>query len=151
MIEKTVTMHYFNNAIVHPSTTMTEDISIYDFLNLVNCFSGVVKVFLGAKVTANYLRETKPEFAYLADFDIDRNAQFQFRGDGNRKITAIIHLGFKLWFNAFLKQVSVLICDLPELIKLECNKQDKSTVLSLIPAGYLCEVGDLQEADTALF
>jgi len=151
MIEKTVTMHYFNNTIVHPANPVTEDISIYDFLNLANCFSSVVKVFLGASVTANYLRETKPEFAYLADFDIDRNAQFQFGGDGNKKITAIIHLGFKLWFNAFFEQVSTLIKDLPELIKLECNKQDKSTVLSLIPAGYLCDVGDLQVTNTALF
>ncbi|WP_299493210.1 hypothetical protein [Acaryochloris sp. IP29b_bin.137] len=86
MIEKTVTLHYFNSTIVHPSHPITEDMSIYDFLNLANGLSNIVKVFLGANVTANYLRESKPEYAYLANFEIDRNCE---RGDVQETNTAL--------------------------------------------------------------
>lgn len=135
----------------HSGTYASEAMSIDDLLCIANRLSAIVKDFLGVHVTTNFWIETKPEYQYLNDFKINKHAQFEFGGNHEQIVTPTMHLGFKLWLNAFFERASKFIFNLPELIELACGNQYKSQVLSLIPATYTCKAGHIQNDDNCLF
>lgn len=136
---------------MHASERVSEAISIDDFLCIANRLSDIVKDYLGAHITTNLWMETKPGYQYLNGFEINKHAQFEFRGNQEQIVTPTMHLGIKLWLNDFFERASTFIFNLPELIELACDEQNKSQVLSLIPATYRCKVGHIQNDDNCLF
>lgn len=135
----------------HASDAVSEEMSIDDLLTIANRLSSVVTDYLGAHVASNFWKETKPDFQYLKKFEITQQAQFEYSGETEQMVTATLHLGFKLWLNAFFERASKFIFNLPELIETACGEQHRAQVVSLIPATYTCMAGRLKNDDNSLF
>ena len=133
------------------SDDVSDAMSIDDLLCFANRLSEIVTKYLGAHVTTNFWKETKPDFQYLDKFIITQQAKFEYGGDTEQIVTATLHLGFKLWLNAFFERASKFIFNLPELIEMACGEQYRTQIVSLIPATYTCMAGRLQNDDNSLF
>lgn len=149
--DKTSSSQLNDTSTRHASDKVSEAMSIDDLLYIANHLSTIVKNYLGAHVTTSFWKETKPEFQYLNKFEINQQAQFEYCGNKEQIVTASIHLGFKLWLNAFFKRASKFIFNLPELIEKTCGEKNRAQVISLIPATYTCIAGRLQNDDNSLF
>lgn len=103
-----------------------ENVTIKDFLELLNHLSEFTSKYMGAKLTINCWQLSRPEFEWLEHFQIDISPKITFAGEITADVIALQKHWLKEWCFGFIRQGCKIIKDLPILIDEKClNEREK--------------------------
>lgn len=107
-----------------------ENVTIEDFLELLNHLSEFTSKYIGAKLTINCWQLSRPEFEWLENFQINISTKITFAGEITADVIALQKHWLKEWCFGFIKQGSKIIKDFPILIDEKClNEREKLLLL----------------------
>ena len=102
-----------------------ENVTIKDFLDLLNHVSEFTSKYIGAKLTINCWQLTRPDFEGLENFHIN-GTEITFSGEITEDISCLQRYWIKEWVLAFIRQGCKIIKNLPILIDEKClNEREK--------------------------
>ena len=133
----------------NPGTDTADTIEA--LLHKLNSLSQSVSKFLGPQLTANYWGTSRPAYEWLEKFEITPLAEITFTGDCQALTIAINHLCIRQWTNAFMKQCSQIIQDLPRKIEQDQIRMGQRQTLSIVPIGTLTKLANLEPQEGGLF
>lgn len=108
------------------ATASQENVTIKDFLELLNHLSEFTSKYMGAKLTINCWQLSRPEFEWLEHFQIDIYPKITFAGEITADVIALQKHWLKEWCFGFIRQGCKIIKDLPILIDEKClNEREK--------------------------
>ncbi len=96
-----------------------ENVTIKDFLDLLNQVSEFTSKYIGAKLTINCWQLTRPNFEELENFHIN-GTEITFSGEITEDISCLQRYWIKEWVLAFIRQGCKIIKNLPILIDEKC-------------------------------
>lgn len=128
-----------------------DESSIEQSVQDLNDLSQAVVKYLGPQLTANYWQTSRPEYAWINNFEITPSAKIQFSGDLQASMSAVNHLCLRQWTNAFIKQCSQIIQDLPHKIEQYQTERGNKLNLSIVPTGNLARLAQLTPTEDSLF
>lgn len=95
--------------------------TLTDAIAALNQLSQFTAQYLGTHVIANYWKSTRPPEEWLAQFEIDRMAQFVIARNptpqSQRSLSSAEQQWLKAWVAAFIKRCALVIRDFPTLIQ----------------------------------
>ncbi|MBD2089559.1 hypothetical protein H6F67_06800 [Microcoleus sp. FACHB-1515] len=100
-----------------------------DLVNALNQMSQLASRYLGATVSSNYWKATRPTEQELAAFEVDRTACIQFTGASTR-INAKTQQQIQVWAATFVDRGTKIIRDFPILIQHNLDPQSYHLLFS---------------------
>ncbi|MGB7416638.1 MAG: hypothetical protein WA902_20715 [Thermosynechococcaceae cyanobacterium] len=134
-----------------PSQSAEPDASLATLLQDLNHLSEAVSQYLGPQLTAKYWHSSRPQYAWLQNFEIAPLAEITYSGDSQHLLTAANHLCIRQWSNTFMKQCSQIVQDLPQKIEQHQTNQGHQYNLSIVPLGTLTRLANLEPEEKGLF
>ncbi len=97
--------------------SIANKISVADIISDFESIAAIVSNYLGMSITAKNFEDTRPEVEWLNGFTIDKKGKIGFSGSIHQKLTMIQLRWIEKWSNAFVKKGSMIIQDLPEILR----------------------------------
>ncbi len=104
-----------------PAVPVAAEHQLSELLQQLNQLSKFTTQFLGKVVVANYWKSTRPQTVWLAEFDIDRNAQLS-HPKPNAGCSPDQHQQIKQWVKEYMKRCQQVIRNFDQLVHQECTK-----------------------------
>lgn len=104
------------------SPPVAPDYQLSEILQQLNHLSKFTTQFLGKVVVANYWNSTRPQTVWLAEFDIDRNAQIFHPKADRDGCSSEQHQQIKQWVKEYIKRCQQVIRNFDQLVRQECTK-----------------------------
>ncbi|MEO1209647.1 MAG: hypothetical protein AAFX78_08910 [Cyanobacteria bacterium J06638_20] len=114
--------------------TPSLSISAKDVAVFLSQMSQIATHYLGNTVVVNYWKSTRPDEAWLSQFQIDRSAQFQFQATGSTEATSPLteeqQQWIREWIAAFITRCSKVIRDFKNLVQQSVVDENLQALLS---------------------
>ncbi|MEO1145188.1 MAG: hypothetical protein AAFY26_06290 [Cyanobacteria bacterium J06638_22] len=119
---------------VSDSPTPSLSISAKDVAMFLSQMSQIATHYLGNTVVVNYWKSTRPDEAWLSQFQIDRSAHFQFQATGSTEATSPLteeqQQWIREWIAAFINRSSKVIRDFKNLVQQSVVDENLRALLS---------------------
>ena len=108
--------------------------TLEDLVAALNHLSQFTSQYLGTHVIVNYWKATRPDDNWLAQFQVDRSAQFSLTDPKTAELEQVLTLQqqqwVQAWIAAFLGRCTVVIRDFPTIVEHKAlTDQQKSLLL----------------------
>ena len=137
LLGKTVTRPTDDKSTHSPESDFLHNITVEDAVVGLNALSKIVSQYIGPKIIANYLNQSKPNKAWLKKFEIQGSGAIVFQGQYAERINPIQMLSLREWTQNFMKQCQTIILDLPECIEKAGLSDKHRKILSIYTSNYL--------------
>ncbi len=92
-------------------------VTIADIVTNFENIASITSRYLGGTITAKNFEKSRPEIEWLNSFTMDKKGKITFSGSLNHQATMIQLKWLEKWTNSFIKECSLIIQDLPNIIE----------------------------------
>ena len=128
--------------------------NLIDFMTLLenlNHVSQIVSKYLGPKLTAHYWNASRPEYAWSKNFEINNKAKITFSGNLQTLTPGVYHFCMRQWTDAFVKECSQIMKELPQLIAQHAVSSSQKFDLAIVPKCSVAERSSFEVEEHSLF
>ncbi|CAN1213372.1 hypothetical protein TUMEXPCC7403_24415 [Tumidithrix helvetica PCC 7403] len=107
----------------------TQEYKLDELIGVMNKLSRFTTDYLGKMVVANYWRSSRPTIAWLAEFEVDRNAQLSHPRQKAIACNPEQHQQIQDWTKAFINRCCQVIRNFDVMLKQDCLDAQQQNLL----------------------
>jgi hypothetical protein len=100
--------------------TALEEYKLDELLAALNKLSSFTTQYLGKVVVTNYWKSSRPDSAWLSEFEIDRSGQISHPQQKAIACTPAQHQQIQLWVTAYIKRCKQVIRNFDQMLEQDC-------------------------------
>jgi hypothetical protein len=121
-----------------------ESMTIHEAVEVLNRISQITCHYLGPKLTANFWQLARPQDEWLHQFQMNQNAQLQFKSNGTVELLTSQHRLIQEWTIGFIQRSAEIIKNLTEIIAMDRSSSIHPYSMELSASDGMIEPGESQ-------